>query len=248
MKERHSALLEYVIGHGKTEVGVLAGYLGVSEVTVRKDLEYLAERGIIKRERGYAVPNDPGDIHYHMAFHLAAKQSIAKAAAALVEDGESIIVEAGSTCALFAEELAKTKRNVTIITNSLYLASYVQHYTNVQIVLLGGTLQAGGQALVGPLTKNAVRTFHVDKIFLGTDGYSRGRGFTGEDLIRVETLGCMLKSADHAYMLTVSEKFGRPGAVSFLEAKDVYQLVTDCGLSAEEREYLESQGVKVTIV
>lgn len=247
IKERHVALLGYVTQHGKTEVGVLAEYLHTSKVTVRKDLEYLSERGILKRERGYAVPNSPGDINYRMAFHMDTKQKIARAAAACVQDGETLIVESGSTCALFAEELAKTKHNVTIITNSMYLAGYVSAYSSIQLILLGGTLQPHTQSLVGPLTKNAVASFHVDKIFTGTDGYSRSYGFTGEDLIRADTLGAMLASADHTYVLAGSEKFSQPGAVYFLKLEDVYQIITDEGIAPSEKGYLEGRGIKVTI-
>ena len=128
MNKRHTKLLEYITLHGKTEVSALAEYLGTSKVTIRKDLDFLSEKGILKRERGYAVPNDPSDINYRMAFHLDTKQRIAQIAATYVKDGETVIVESGSTCALFAEELAKTKQNVTIITNSMYLANYVCSY------------------------------------------------------------------------------------------------------------------------
>ena len=74
------------------------------------------------------------------------------------KDGETLIIESGSTCALFAEELAKTKQNITIITNSVYLADYVADYSNIQIILLGGTLQPKGRSLVGPLTKQAIKS------------------------------------------------------------------------------------------
>ena len=176
-KERHTALLEYMTEHGKTEVSTLAEYLHTSKVTIRKDLDTLSGRGIIKRERGYAVLKDPGDINYRMAFHYDNKQKIAQSAASLVKDGETLIIESGSTCALFAEELAKTKQNITIITNSVYLADYVADYSNIQIILLGGTLQPKGRSLVGPLTKQAIKAFHVDKIFTGTDGFSMEFGY-----------------------------------------------------------------------
>lgn len=247
MNKRHTALLEYVIRHGKTEVSTLAEYLHTSKVTVRKDLEYLSERGILKRERGYAVPNDPGNINYRMAFHMETKQRIARAAAACVQDGETLIVESGSTCALFAEELAKTKHNITIITNSMYLANYISSYTNIQLILLGGMLQPHSQSLVGPLTKNAVASFHVDKIFTGTDGYSRDYGFTGEDMIRSDTLTAMLDSANHTYVLADSEKFRQPGSVYFLKLEHVYQVITDSGIDPAEKEFLEKHGIIVTL-
>lgn len=247
MIERHSALLEYISQHGKTEVTTLAEILDISKVTVRKDLDFLAERGMLKRERGFAVPNDPGDINYRMGFHYNIKQQIARAAASCVQDGEMLIIESGSTCALFAEELAKTKHNITIITNSLYLADYLKGYTSIQLILLGGTLQPRSQSLVGPLTKNSVASFHVDKIFTGTDGYSRTFGFTGDDLTRSDTLHAMLASAEHTYVLTDSEKFNQPGSVSFLQLNDVYEVITDSNIASEEKDFLEQHGIIVTI-
>ena len=112
--------------------------------------------------------------------HHETKQRIARKAATYVQDGETLIIESGSTCTLFAYELAKIRQNITIITNSMYLASYVKDHNNIQIILLGGMLQPYGQSLVGPLTKEAVKAFHVDKIFTGTDGYSRAFDFTGD--------------------------------------------------------------------
>ena len=140
MKERHNAILEYITTHGKTEVSILAEKLHTSEVTIRKDLDLLEEKGMLKRERGYAVPNDPGNIFYRMAFHPDLKQRIARTAADCVSDGETVMIETGSTCILFAEELARTRKNVTIVTNSVCLAEYVRKYTNVQLILLGGIL------------------------------------------------------------------------------------------------------------
>ena len=245
-KERHTALLEYMTEHGKTEVSTLAEYLHTSKVTIRKDLDTLSGRGILKRERGYAVLKDPGDINYRMAFHYDNKQKIAQSAA-LVKDGETLIIESGSTCALFAEELAKTKQNITIITNSVYLADYVADYSNIQIILLGGTLQPKGRSLVGPLTKQAIKAFHVDKIFTGTDGFSKEFGFTGEDLTRTDTVREMTNSADHTYILADSAKFRQSGAVAYLRFQDVYQLITDAGISEEEKSFLSEKGIQILV-
>lgn len=247
LKERHTALLEYVTEHGKTEVATLAEYLHTSKVTIRKDLDTLSQRGILRRERGYAVLKDPGDINYRMAFHYDNKQKIAHVAASLVKDGETLIIESGSTCALFAEELAKTRQNITIITNSVYLADYVADYGNIQIILLGGTLQPKGRSLVGPLTKRAIKEFHVDKIFTGTDGYSKDYGFTGEDLTRTDTVREMTKSATHTYVLADSAKFHQSGAVAYLRFQEVYQVITDSGISGEDKDYLISQGIQVLL-
>lgn len=247
MNERQNSLLQYVTQHGKSEVGILAEYLNTSKVTVRKDLEYLSERGFLRRERGYALPVDSGDINYRMAFFYNAKRRIAQMAATQVQDGEMVIVESGSTCALFAEELARSKKDITLITNSMYISSFVKDYPNVEVILLGGTLQSKSQTLVGPLTKHAVSTFHVDKAFVGTDGYSKDFGFTGDDLMRADVLSTMITCARHTYVLTDSGKFSHPGSVSFLGLNDVYAVITDSGIPRSEYDYLTEQGIAVMI-
>lgn len=248
MKERHTQLVEYVSLQGKVEVNELAKYLNTSAVTIRKDLDYLADRGILRRERGFAVLNDPQDINYRMAFHYEIKKKIATAALELVKDGESVIIEAGSTCALFAEELAKKKKDITIITNSMHIANFVKDFSSVNIVLLGGNYQKKWQALVGPMTKACIKEFSVDKIFVGVDGYSRQNGFTGNDLIRLDTLKTMMESAKKTIVLTESDKFTKNGTVSFLKLEDVSHIITDSDIPFEELEFIEKQGITIKTV
>ena len=247
MNQRQTSIVEYITEHGKTEVHVLADIFHVSDVTLRKDLDCLVKQGVIHRERGYALPSCPEDINYHMAFQLGKKQKIAKAAADVVRDGETIMIESSSTCALFAEELAKRYQHINIVTNSLYLSNYVCRYPSVQITLLGGTLQPQSQSLVGPITKDAVRFFHIKKMFTGTDGYSKEFGFMGDDLIRADTLQAMIDVCDYPYVLTTSDKFSHPGTVSFLKLEKVYGVVTDPDISDEESQFLKSKGIEIKI-
>lgn len=248
MNQRQTSLIEYVSHNGKTEVSTLSEYLNTSKVTIRKDLEFLSTKGILKRARGYAILNDPGDINYRLAFHYEEKQRIAKATAHCVRDGETVMIESGSTCAIFAEELVKSKQNLTIITNCMHIASYIKDYPNTNIILLGGNLQVQTQALVGPITKTAIQSLHVDKIFVGTDGYSRTQGFTGNDMIRLDTLQTMVASANKTYVLTESEKFKQASPISFLPFKSVYAVITDGNIPKEEKEFLQEQGILLTLV
>ncbi len=248
MNERRTKLVEYVSIHGRTEVETLANHFQTSKVTIRKDLEYLSTKGILKRERGYAILNTPNDINYNLAFHYETKLKIARQAAQYVNDGETVMVESGSTCAIFAEELVKTKKNVTLITNSMHIANFIKEYPNVNIVLLGGTLQSNSQALVGPLTIQSAKAFHVDKIFVGTDGYSRTLGFTGDDITRSDTLNNMILSADKVFVLTESQKFDSIGSVSFLSLDKVYEVITDDKICKNEALFLETQNIIVTLV
>lgn len=102
--------------------------------------------------------------------------------------------------------------------------------------------------MVGPLTKDAIRSFHVDKIFTGTDGYSRDYGFTRRGFDpSPDTLSSMIASANHTYVLADSAKFSQTGSVYFLKLEDVYQVITDSGIDPDEKEYLEKQGIQITI-
>lgn len=247
LKERHTKLIELVSQRGKIEVSELAVLLETSRVTVRKDLDHLEQKGILARERGYALLRDEGDINYRMAFHYEQKQRIAAAAARLVQDRETVMIESGSCCMLLAEQLAQSKKEVTLVTNSAFMASYVKG-SSVRVVVLGGDYQPQVQAMVGPLTKLCAQQFQVDKLFVGTDGYSFENGFTGDNLVRSDTVKAMAQSARHTIVLTESEKFTRSGTVSFLKTEQVSGVITDTGIPGEVRAFLEQAGLDVRAV
>jgi len=187
------------------------------KILLRKDLDNLEKRGIIRKTHGYASLDGADDTGKRMAFNHSIKRRIAKASAQLVDEGETIMLESGSCCALFAEELALAKKNVTIITNSIFIANYVCKMQNIKIILLGGYFQPESQVLTGTITTNCAESFFVDKYFLGTDGFIPGQGFTGRDHLRVETA---LKLADRSkkiYVLTEAEKFKRRGAYTLIK-------------------------------
>lgn len=248
MNQRHTKLIEIVSQYGKIEVNELARLLETSQVTIRKDLDYLSKKSILRRERGYALLKSKDDINYRMAFHYEKKQKIAKAAADLVEDGETIIVESGSICAMFVEQLISIRKSITVITNSSYIANFIKENPDVEIILLGGNYQKHTQATVGPMAKECVKNFHVDKIFVGTDGFSKEAGFTGTDLIRCDTIQAMAACANHTYILTESAKLEHASAITFLQTKDVYELITDKEISPEIKSFLESKQVKIQLV
>ena len=141
MKERQDKIIELVSENHRMDVVTLANILQVSQVTVRKDLDVLVERRIIQREHGYAVINETGDLSTRIGHNYNRKKKIAALAASMVHDGETVMIESGTTCALLAEELATHKKNVTIITNSAFTASYIKEAPNAKIVLLGGDYQ-----------------------------------------------------------------------------------------------------------
>jgi len=245
MTDRYNRILEVLTSELRVEVVRLAELLNVSAVTVRKDLDQMETLGLIRREHGFAVINDSDDIGNRLAYHYESKRAIAAAAAGSVANGETVMIESGSCCALLAYELAKTKQDVTIITNSAFIAGYIRRIPGARIVLLGGEYQCVSQVLVGPVARRCAQEYHVDKLFIGTDGFSEGIGFTGADSLRAETVRDMAKQAACVIILTESEKFSQHGVVSLLSAEEVGMVYTDNGIPKKSEEFLRSKGVQV---
>lgn len=245
MELRHTKILELLTEKNKVDVTELSQNLGVSQVTIRKDLDMLEKKGLIVREHGFATLNGQDDMNNRLAYHYDIKQQLAKSACQMIEDGETIMIESGSCCALMAQEIASTKKDVTIITNSSFIADYIRQYSQVKLILLGGEYQKEAQVVVGPMTRRCVEAFFVDKFFIGTDGFSKNTGFTGNDYMRSETVRDMARQAAHVIVVTESSKFQQVGLVNLLPTQDVYCVVTDGMIPQESEEYLQSQNVIV---
>ena len=247
MNNRHVKLLELVNASGRIEVATLSGRLDVSQVTIRKDLALLEENGLLKREHGFAVMISSDDISNRLAFNYDVKRKIAALAGKIVDDGETVMIESGSCCALLAQELAN-KRDVTIITNSAFIASYIRKCPHIKIVLLGGDYQPESQVLVGPITRKCIEGFYVDKLFVGTDGFTEKAGFSGKNHLRTETVRAMAESANSVIVLTESIKFSKQGVVAQFKTNEVTTLVTDNKIPEEVKNILLKNNVDVQIV
>lgn len=185
MHPRHMKLLDLICQNGRLAVTELSAKLGVSEVTIRKDLNMLAHQGLLKREHGFACMVASDDIGHHLSFHYENKRRIAERAARCVQPGETVMIESGSCCTLLAEELCTRDCHITIITNSAFIASFVRKMRSARIILLGGSYQNEAQVMVGPLVGLCARNFKVDKFFLGIDGMDE-RGVKSSDHLRIE--------------------------------------------------------------
>ena len=247
MSKRDAAILELLTTRGKTEVAALSAALGVSEVTVRKDLDALQAKGLVQRVHGFATLANPNDVSGRLAYHYEEKRLIAREAAKLVSNGSTVMIESGSCCALLARELADTKEGVTIVTNSAFVANYVRDSARVTCTLLGGTYQRDSQVVVGPLVRACAQSFYVDRLFIGADGWIEGVGFTNADQMRADAVLSMAESAAEVVVLSESEKFDQRGAVPMRFANKPLRLVTDAGLRDDRRKCLERDGVLVTI-
>jgi DeoR/GlpR family transcriptional regulator of sugar metabolism len=226
-------------------VATRATTLECSQVTIRKDLDVLEERGMLRREHGYAVIDQVNNVGNRMCINFNTKVEIAKAAAAIVEDGETVLIESGSCCALLAEELANTKHNITIVTNSVFIANSLSTSDQVKVILLGGEYMPEAQVMVGSITRNAAQVFFSDKFFIGAGGFNDKYGFTGKNHARAQTIRDMAEQAQEVIVLTDSDKFNVRGVQGLVQADRVSQVFTDEGIPSDKEQLLQKKQVKV---
>ena len=245
MINRIVRILELLVKNRKVKVTMLAEMLDVSQVTLRRDLDMLEKRGIICRLHGYASLDGADETAKKLALFHSIKQRIAKAAAEKIEDGETVMIESGSCCALLAEEIVLAKKNVTIVTNSLFIKNYINNLPGLKLILLSGYLQPESQVLVGPLTIKSSENIFTDKFFLGTNGYIAGHAFTGRDLLCAETAFGLAKQANKVFILTESAKFKNRGAYSLLRLDNITGIFTDDKIPKEAEDTLIKNNVQL---
>jgi len=248
IRKRQTQILEILSKNTRADVNTLSQLLEVSQVTVRKDLDNLEGRGLIQREHGYACLHKMDDIGKRISFNYDIKRRIAKAAAAMVEEGETVMIESGSCCALLAEELALAQKDVTIITNSVYITTFLRNAPHTKIILLGGYFQPASQVVVGPLTRKYGEIFFSDKFFVGTNGIMPGYGFTGKDHMRSQTVMDLAEYARYIFVLTDAEKFNRQGVLGMLRFERVTGVFTDSRIPIETEKLLIDKKVAVNKV
>ena len=245
MYDRNVRIMELLANNETIKVDLLAELLDVSQVTLRKDLDRLEKSGIVKRYHGYASLDGADDTSKRIAFFYPVKKRIAAAAAQLIKNGESIMVESGSCCTLFAEELALNKKNITIITNSLFMINYIHEIKNIKIMLLGGYYLPDSKVMVGSIVSKFVQNFFVDKLFIGADGFLPEYGFMGDDYLRVETMTELAARANKVFVLTESAKFTRRGTYNLIQFDRLAGIITDDGIPKESEEVLIKNNVQL---
>lgn len=248
MTERQSKIIKLVNSNHKMEVSKLAILLGVSQVTIRKDLDHLEDEGLLTREHGFALIRNANDINTRMTLNYDKKLAIATKAAEMVSNGETVMLESGSTCTLLAEQLARLKRDVTIITNSAYIAIRIRELPIRKVILLGGEYQKDYQGMVGPLVHKCAREFFVDKFFVGTDGFIPNAGFTCDDMMRVEAMQYMAESANRMIILADSSKFRQQGVVIQSSFEEIDTICTDSSISQDVLDILKDHNLNVVLV
>lgn len=245
MNRRQDEILEVIAKYRRIEVSDLAKRLEVSPVTIRKDLEILKEKGLICRKHGFASIEFENSDAIYLSHHYNLKRRIAQAAAVDVADNETVMISNGSCCVILAEELTNTKRDITILTNSVFLANHIGRSPYGKVILLGGYYQRNAQVLVGSLTQKNVDMFAPNKFFISANGFSETFGFTGHDYLQAQTIQELSKHAKQVTMLFDSERFSTSDVVKLISIKDIDILYTDDRISFEKEKYLINNHISV---
>ncbi|MDD3902849.1 MAG: DeoR/GlpR family DNA-binding transcription regulator [Sphaerochaeta sp.] len=244
-QSRKELILHQLSTMGQVHVTSLSELCNVSQVTIRTDLENLEKQGLLQRIHGGAVQNRRDDIANRLVFDHANKERIADLAASLVNDGETIMIESGSTCTLLAQALGKSKHDVTIITNSVFIARYVREQPTLHVILIGGEYQAESEACVGPLARLGLSQYYTEKCFFGFDGFDARIGFTGSNQSRAEIVEVMKNQCAKMIALSPSGKFSQRGLVKLVSPNEVSIVVTDEQLGEKEKQMILGFGMQV---
>jgi len=250
--QRRLQISELVRQHGSVQVTSLAKRFGVSMQTVRKDLRFLTERGVMARAYGGAIdskvvggPIAEAPFEAKRTSHLEEKRRIGQRAAAMVKPGDTIVIDSGTTGIALADALPNAE--VTVVTNDFGVLSALAAKSHINIVMLGGELRRKSMSFYGGLTVEALNALHVDKLFLGVDGFDLDRGvsthFEPEAMLNRK----MVENAGTVIAITDSSKFGRVCLHRIIAVAELDTLITDKDAPAEIVQAIQQLGVEVQL-
>ena len=249
-EERRQKIITALEQNSSMSVSEMVDLLGVSEATIRRDLNELQNLGIIRRTHGGALLASPRKFEPTYVDKkdrfLEQKQKIGRVAAALVKDGETVILDAGTTTLQMIKHL-KEKRNITIITNSVNAVTELDGGEDLDLIMIGGEFRFNTQALVGPLTIENLRNFHADKVFVAANGCTFEEGLTTPNISEAYTKRAMVQAASKVIAVLDHSKFGEVSLNTIISLKEIDVLVTDDGLDEETQIKLEELGIEVII-
>ena len=247
-EERKSKILELLNENSKLVVPDLCEYFGVSPATVRNDLRELENGGLLKRTHGGAILNTKTGYELNSyqkeVKNLAAKQAIARFAVNLVEDGDTIAIDTGTTTLEFAK-LLTSKKGITAVVNDIDIARQLEENSDANIILAGGMLRRNFHCTVGPIAQKALEGLSVDKAFIAANGVTVKRGLTTPDLTQSEVKKAMINITSEIIVLCDSSKIGNVAFSQVVSLDKVNRLITDDG--AEERELQEFRALGILV-
>jgi DeoR/GlpR family transcriptional regulator of sugar metabolism len=246
-RQRQTVILERIREDGGVRVADLARELGVSDMTVRRDLEALHNAGLVEKVHGGATSLQGGSALFEPGFAAKSdlqkpeKEAIARAAVGLVMPGMAIGISAGTTTYALARRLVDVP-GLTVVTNSVPVADALHRAgRGDQTIILTGGVRTPSDALVGPFAVAALRTVHVDLVFMGVHGMDPHSGFTTPNVLEADTDRALVESGRRLVVVADHTKWGVVGISTFARLNEADTVVTDAGLDAEAGDRLRAE-------
>lgn len=249
-EERRGAIVSLLHRDGKVEVKDLSRRFGISEVTIRSDLKELHNRGLVFKSHGGAVipsatTGEP-TLQEKFGKQTAKKARIGATAAGLVKDGETIILDAGTTTHEIAKRI-KDRKDLTVITNGVNIATELTGHRNIQIILLGGIMRHGALSVIGHFAEEMLRQLTADKLFMAADGCTLEFGISTPRFEESRINQAMVAIAREKYLVADSSKFGVNSLSRIVSLWEMNGVVSDEDLPAEYREEIEARGLRLLL-
>ena len=248
--QRRDKILDMIREDGQAKVADLSRIFKVTEVTIRQDLERLEQEGLIRREHGGAILNQDRDSYGEPQLmnlqNMEAKRIIAAEAVKLINDGDTIILDSGSTTTEIAK-LIRNFRNLTVITNALNIARILSANSSINLNVTGGEFKSPTLSLTGDKAAAFFDGIHADKLFLATAGISLKAGLTYPSLSDLVVKKAMIESADNVYLVADSTKIGKSSFASLGALSMVDYIITDSNITQEHKKLFNDFDVKYIV-
>jgi DeoR/GlpR family transcriptional regulator of sugar metabolism len=246
-QERMQHVLRLLETRDSVQVAELAETFSVSEVTVRSDLSTLARQGLVARIRGGVRPlRDGPEVGFDLRLRLEVEQkrAIARAAAAMVDDGEAVALDASTTAYYLALEL-RTMRELVVVTNGLLVATALADAPGITVLVTGGVLRLSAMSLVGDLGTDVLRSTRINKGFLGARGLSLERGLMDLNPDEVRIKQEMADACEQVYGIIDGTKWHRSALLPFVQVEDLAGVITDLGAPIDQVDAWRAEGLEV---
>ncbi|SHG40603.1 transcriptional regulator, DeoR family [Fodinibius roseus] len=249
--ERRDSIIQIIYEDGKVRVDELSERFSVTSVTIRNDLDFLEKKGILHRTHGGAllrknVYKDP-TLEEKQKLHSEEKQRIGKKAVEMIDDGDSILLDSGTTTLEIARRLDE-KKEITVMTNAIQIAMDLTSKEEIMVMLTGGTIRSKSYSLVGPDAESVISNYFFDKLFLGVDGLDMDHGLTTPNPMEAQLNRMMVERAHHVIAVTDSSKLGRHSFSFICGLEVINTIITDTKIIPEFEQKLKKKDINVVKV
>lgn len=251
-EERRRKILEVLDREGRVMVDDLVRRFKVSAVTARADLDALAERGSLVRSHGGAVrlisPAQDYPLKFKEGLHQAEKLRIAGVAVQLIQPGQTVLLDSGTTTGQVARQIRMRKlKPLTVITNALNIAMELAEFQGVSLIMIGGILRHVSNSFVGPQAERMLQDLHADHCFLAVDGLDPETGLSTPDVLEAQLNAQMIRISSQVTAVADASKFGRRSLSVICGVERIDRIITDERIAPETASALEARGVEVVV-